>query len=368
MSMTDQRPSLPPPSRPARHGLIEDWRDGLWILLLLAAAAFLGALLTRLWPDTEDNVSVADLNARIATLEASIAKNSTRDVTALKDRVAKIESRQRSIETALAAGSLGANLAAAGASLVPGAPAIGTAPQVAAAPTDLATRLAALEAKTAKTPDDIKATKESLDKLTATVTAVDGRLAKLENSDLVDLARRASLATAIANLTRAAQGSAPFKTEFDIVAAMLPNDPRLAEVAPLAEKGLPTAGTLIAAFGNAADAAIDAETASKGRTWWDRLWSHFAALFSTRAIGETEGYSTEARLARGEVRLKAGDLSAAVKELGAIGGPARDVLADWLTQAKARVHLETSLADVNTRAIEALQAPAPPAPQPPAKP
>lgn len=336
------RPALPKPDRPARHGLIEDWRDGLWVLLLLLVAAFSGALITRFWPTTGDDAATGDLTARVATLEASVAKDGRREVATLKDRVTKLETRQKSIETALAAGAVGGNLAAIGTTLAPGAAVGPGIPAVAPAP-DLRKELADLTARVT-----VAETK------TSTLAALDTRLAKLEGSDLLELARRAAHANAVANLMRAAQGSSPFKTEYDVVAAMMPGDKRVAEIAPLAQNGLPTIGTMIGTFGNLADAARDAEEAAKGKTWWDKLIAHFTSLISVRSVGETQGASTDARLARGEVRLKAGDLAAAVKELAPIGGIARDTLAPWMAQAKARVTLEAALADVNGRAIAAL--------------
>lgn len=342
MSMTDQRPALPKPDRPARHGLIEDWRDALWVLLLLLVAAFSGALITRFWPVNGEDAAAGDLSARVATLEASIAKDGRREVATLKDRVAKLESRQKSIETSMAIGATAGGLAALGTTLAPNAAVGPGIPAVAAAP-DLRKEIADLTARLA-----------TLETTSNQLAILDTRIAKLEGSDLLELARRASLATAVANLMRASQGSGPFKTEYDVVAAMMPGDKRLGEIAPLAAQGLPTIGTMIGTFGNVADAARDAEEAAKGKNWWDRLWAHFASLVSVRSVGETQGASTDARLARGEVRLKAGDLAAAVKELSPIGGAARDRLAPWLGQAKSRVTLEATLADVNVRAIAAL--------------
>jgi hypothetical protein len=352
MNTTDFRPALPKPDRPARHGLIEDWRDGLWVLLLMLVAAFSGALIVRYLPTGDDDATVAQLNTRIDALEATVSKDRPRELTTLKDRVTKIETRQKSIETALAAGQLGSSLAAIGPSLLPGA-ATGATPQLGAPATDVATRLSALE----KQATAATLAKQALDKLTETIGAVDTRLTKLENSDILELARRAALANAIANLQRAAQGSSPFKTEFGVVAAMMPGEARLASIAPYAEKGLPTVSTLAGTFPNIADAARDAEDAAKGRTFVEKLWANFTSLISIRSVGETEGHSTDARLARGEVRLKAGDLAAAVKELATIGGAARDTLAPWMDQAKSRVAVEAALADINTRAIEALTGP-----------
>mgnify|MGYP000996669635 CR=1 FL=1 len=359
MTLTDQ-------SKPrVRHGLIEDWRDGVGILLLLMVAAFFGALITRFWPDGEEPTKLStDLSARIAAIEARLAHE--RDpVSKLRERIIKLEGRVKATEAVLAIGGVAGDLAKIGANLAPSASAgvesvvgqLGTNPAQKGSE-DFAKRLAALETKTATTPDDLKAAKESLGTLTATVTKVDERLAKLEQSDLLDLARRAALANAVANLTRASQSSSPFKTEYDVVAAMMPGDARIAEVAPAAASGLPTSGTLIATFGGAADAAIDAERLQESQDIWTRLGANFSALISARPVGEIAGNTTEARLARAEVRLKAGDLIAAVKEMRAIRGAAREKLKQWLASAAARVNLEKTLAEINTDAIKALAGPA----------
>jgi hypothetical protein len=183
------------------------------------------------------------------------------------------------------------------------------------------------------------------------------RLEKLESSDLLALARRASLASSIANLTRAAQGSSPFKTEYDVVAALLPGDARLQDISPYAPAGLPTVGTLISSFGTSADAAMDADNQSRGKTWWTRLWANFASLVSWRSTAEQEGNTTESRLARAGIRLKAGDLQAAVAELDAIKGAARKPIAAWLAKASSRVKVEATLAALNSEAIEAITGP-----------
>ena len=361
MTLTDQSK----PERRVRHGLIEDWRDGVGILLLLMVAAFFGALITRFWPEGDESTSKlsTDLTARIGAVEARLAHD--RDpVAKLKDRIVKLETRLKATEAALAASGIAGDLAKIGATLTPSASA-GVESVVAqlgnntpkSTDGDVAKRLAALESKTATTPDDLKAAKQSLDSLTANVLKVDERLAKLEQSDLLELARRASLATAVANLTRAAQSSAPFKTEFDVVATMMPGDKRLAEIAPAAAKGLPTSGTLIATFGNTADAALDAERLQKSEDIWTRLAANFSALISARPTGEAEGNTTDARLARAELRMKAGDLVAAVKEMRAIRGAACEQLKPWLANAAARVNLEKALAELNTHAIEALKGP-----------
>lgn len=363
--------ALPPSSR--RHGLIEDWRDGLGILLLLLVAAFFGALIARFWPEGDDSTKAAnDSASRLSVLESRFQElKSPREMAEIKDRMTKLEKRVVNAETALAAFSVGGSLATL--NLTPpaagGSPTIGTALSQLGTPNtidprkqidDLTTRLTAVETKTT----ELQSAKDSIAKIdtgmTDMVSRIDtlaARLTKVESADVLALARRASFANAVANLTRASQGSAPFKTEYDVVADMVPDDAGLKSIAPAAAKGVPTAGTLIATFGNAADAAVDAENASKATDWSNRIWTNFTALVSSRVVGETQGASTESRIARAEVRLKAGDLAAAVRELNAVTGPGRKPLNPWLTQALARVQLEKSLAELNMRAREALASP-----------
>jgi hypothetical protein len=361
--------ALPPPTR-VRHGLIEDWRDGLGILLLLLVAAFFGALIARFWPEGDDSTKAAnDAASRLSVLETRFQElKSPREMAELKDRMTKLEARVGNAETAVAAVSVGGGLAnlnlapgTAGAGPTPGtALSTLTVPDARKQIDDLAARLTAVETKTT----EIQTTKDSLAKIdtgmTGMTTRIDtlaARLTKVESADILALARRASFANAVANLSRAAQGSAPFKVEYDVVAAMVPEDEGLKSIAPAAAKGVPTAGTLIATFGNAADAAVDAENAAKANDWSTKIWTNFTSLVSSRVVGETQGASTESRIARAEVRLKAGDLAAAVRELNAVTGPARKPLTPWLNQAQARVQLEKSLADLNMRARESLAAP-----------
>jgi hypothetical protein len=364
--------------RRVRHGLIEDWRDGVAVLLLMLVAAFLSALAVHYWPESDDNSTHAnaDLSARIAALEDRLSQGKgTPEIVALKDRVTQLETRVRNTETLLAAASASVNVAAAGAkALTQTGPSLGTALSQLGTPAgtdptrklvdDIAARLATLEGKTATAPDEIKAAKDSIGSLTASLgeltTHVDAmavRLARIENSDLLAMASRASLATAIANLTRAAQGSSPFKTEYDAVAALLHNDATLAAVEPYARQGLPTTGTLMGAFPELSHKAIDAEKNAQAKDWWSKVQAEFSSLVTSRPTGEATGNSTGSRLARADMRLKAGDLRAALKEVTAIPGPAHDVLKPWIEQAFARVKVESLLADLNTRAVAALAAP-----------
>ena len=311
------QPQLAPPApdssrslseRRPRHGLIEDWRDAVGILLLMMVAAIMGAAVVRYWPGADDGAGATDqeMESRIATLESRFARANLTDAPQLKDKVTKVELRLAALEQSLSGlGAIAVPAAGHGTTPAPGGvlapfsnPLLETARRV----DDIGTRLTSLEGKLAKAPDDIAAATTRLDALSGTTTGlatrmdnVATRLEKLESSDLLTLARRASLASSIANLTRAAQGSSPFKTEYDIVASLLPGDARLQQIAPYATAGLPTVGTLISSFGSLADAAMDADNQSKGKTWWTRLWANFASLVSWRSTAEQDGNSDDVR-------------------------------------------------------------------------
>lgn len=350
---SNAEPSKAPSGRRARHGLIEDWRDAVGILLLLLVAAFFGALTSRMLPETDDGMpgNDSDIAMRVATLESKVSGKLPADTAAMKEKVAKLETRLAKVEKNLSVIGVDASDPLTGSPLVEAAKRL----------EDAAKRLTVLETRTATAPEDIQAAKLAVESLTGTTTELTSRMAgvserleKLESSDLLTLARRASLASSIANLTRAAQGSSPFKTEYDVVAALLPNEPKLQAISAYATMGLPTVGTLISTFGSTADAAFDAEKRSRGKNWWSKMLSNFSSLISWRSTQEQNGSSIESRLARAEIRLKAGDLGAAVKELSAIKGAARKPIAPWLEQASARVKVEAILAELNAQAIDAI--------------
>jgi hypothetical protein len=368
--------------RSMRHGMIEDWRDALGILLMLFVAAVSGALIARFWPEPDAaSQATPDLAERLGALEtrfSAVTSAYEPDISALKIRVSQLEKRLKVAEAALG-GSLGP---------VPGTHTpVSPTDVVAETATDTAQRLA----DTAKLVDQMNArlavlegqkdalsalgtrvdevsTKvqlqgdqvAALTNLKASFDALDSRLSHIEQSDLMVMARRAALSAAIANLMRATQGSGAFTAEYAAVASLAPSDdPALVEAKRYAASGLPTVGVLTATFDDAARAALDAERSASGADWLTRLWANLTALVTVRAVGETQGDSTESRIARAELRLKAGDLPAAVQELQPITGAARTALDPWFAQAEARVKLEKALTELNTNAVAALAEPPP---------
>lgn len=151
----------------------------------------------------------------------------------------------------------------------------------------------------------------------------------------------ATLALAAADLQEAVATGRSFEAELALVRQLAAESPAvnaaLATLEPLAPKGLPSESSLEAAFPAMAEAVVRAEQGQEEGDWLDEIWHSVGSLVSVRPIGEVEGDSAKARVARAEQRLQEGDLGAAVEELQGLAGAPAEAAAGWLADAKARI-------------------------------
>ena len=210
---------------------------------------------------------------------------------------------------------------------------------------DLASRLAAVESDVSRTADR------------DTIAQLQTRIARLESASPGEMFRTATAALVRANLARAAEGSSPFSGEVNALRAAAPDDPVLAIVQRLAETGVPTRAMLIARFPEAVLAALDAErvNATDGN-FFARLWASLRGLVRVRRVTDIAGATTEARLARAQADSDRGDIAGAATEVRGVSGPAASPLQSWLTDADARLALDSAVADMNLRVLRALEA------------
>jgi len=123
----------------------------------------------------------------------------------------------------------------------------------------------------------------------------------------------------------------------------------LAPLVPLAERPPPPRDALLQRFpglsANAARAAqvgalsLPADSTAEntlGR-WWNGVVQRLSSVVSVRRVGEAEGDTALARLARADRAVASGDLAASVAALEGLGGQVADALAPWPTEAKARL-------------------------------
>jgi hypothetical protein len=71
--------------------------------------------------------------------------------------------------------------------------------------------------------------------------------------------------------------------------------------------------------------------------WWNGVVQRLTSIVSVRRVGEAEGETSLARLARAEKAAASGDLAAAVTAIDGLGGAAGEIVSPWLAEAKARL-------------------------------
>jgi hypothetical protein len=192
----------------------------------------------------------------------------------------------------------------------------------------------------------------------AAVEAVNGRIAALE-SRLAAPPRspvsNAAEIVALGALRDAVVAGASFEKELAAVRSMLGE--RAAPLAPFAQSardGLPTIAKLSTRFaGLAPKLARDPEPAEG---YLARLWANAVHLVEVRPVGEVEGMSAGAIVARMEERLKRGDLAATLEEAARLPVAARAIAADWLADATRRRDTEIAVKNLLNAELAALAA------------
>lgn len=180
---------------------------------------------------------------------------------------------------------------------------------------------------------------------------LEDRIAALEASQ-ARMSRAAAAAVAAAALADAAEGSDPFVGELASLERLAPTSRGIRALRELAEQGAPTRSTLAGEFPAAAARAIRAaegETPNEG--FLEGLGRWFGSIFSLRRIGDLEGDSADAIVARAERRVREGDLEGALSQLQALPEPARLAIQDWTARAERRVEIERRVNALRAQAL-----------------
>lgn len=180
---------------------------------------------------------------------------------------------------------------------------------------------------------------------------LEDRIAALEQSQ-ARMSRAAAAAVAAAALADAAEGSEPFAGELASLERLAPTSRGIRALRDLAEEGAPTRAALVGEFAVAAARAAraaDGESADGG--FFDTLGRAFRSVFSLRRIGELEGDSADAILARAERRVREGDIEGALSQLQALPEPAREAMSEWTARAERRVEIERRINALRAQAL-----------------
>lgn len=157
------------------------------------------------------------------------------------------------------------------------------------------------------------------------------------------IAARASYAVVAAS--EASRSSGPFEQAHAALAALLPNDPNVAALEPLARTGAPTRTELRESFTSLDTEIIRAARQSQaGAGFWGRIQAALAQWIVVRRAGA--GDTPEGIVARAEQYLSADRLDAAIQELNRLSGAPKRVAQPWINNAQRRLEIDQRLAAI----------------------
>ena len=149
-------------------------------------------------------------------------------------------------------------------------------------------------------------------------------------------ARASALIGVAARLAAALDSGVPFTADLELLAPLTQGDEKIAAIGRAlqgpATRGVASRATLEADFPAVARAALAEDLADD--SYGARLLGKVKGLVSLRRVGDVPGDTTEARLARAERALQAGDIAGAVALVKALPPQTAQATASWLARAE----------------------------------
>ncbi|MEQ9640342.1 MAG: mitofilin family membrane protein [Alphaproteobacteria bacterium] len=187
------------------------------------------------------------------------------------------------------------------------------------------------------------------------VETLQGRLAALESAagSVGDQERKDARILALSQLASELRAGGGHGASLQAAKTLASGDDDLtALLDPLqasAATGAPRLRQLQQRFDAVAPEIVRAAIADSGGDWIERTTNRLASLVTIRRVGEVEGDSVEAIVARAEIRLGYGDLAAAVAELAKLEGPPAEAAAGWLASARERLAADAAADEIQRR-------------------
>ena len=383
------RPSMPPPATPVvtvRRGL---GIVGAFVTGLVAAVVVLAAALASLphWPtellarwrgappaavvaqapatptgsDTATAAQLDDIDKRVQALANTATAAAEKPAATSDPAVAALRSRLDALEKSVAASAEQAAAPAANpAPTSPPAPAAESAPAAAPAESDkelaavrleIATLRAALQTLDQSVGAQKEETARQRERAQTLAAAVDKAVAASGERGAADqkamAAARASAVIGIAaRLSSAFDSGLPFAADLVLLAPLARDDGKLsalsAALQPFAQTGVASRAALTAEFPAMAKAALADDRADD--SFGERLLGKVRGVVSLRRVGaDVEGETTEAKLARAEAALNAGDIAKAVELVKSLPPETEKARATWLAHAEAHLAARRSV-------------------------
>ena len=265
-------------------------------------------------------------------------------------------------------------------STVPSAPAVDTAPLSAeiaslrqevaalkerpAGDPELQARVQALESS-ASTPDqaepeDLAALRTDVGTLRSAVESTAGNDAELERRLAAAETRlnqpgaeeKVARAVAAAALKAAIDRGGPFATELETFAGVAPDDPAVAGLQTFSTTGVPSRAELQQEFQTVANAILDTlNQPDPSQGFASRLMTSALSVVKVRRVGDVEGDTPEAVVARIENSLRGDNLEAAAAEWAKLPEAAKAVSQQFKQKLDGRIEVEKLVGDTLTRAV-----------------
>ncbi|MBF2717963.1 COG4223 family protein [Agrobacterium vitis] len=322
--------SAPPPraSSPTMSGFVAAGIVGGLIALVGAGALQYAGVIPSTGSAKDDSAvskQVATLAAEVESLKAGSANGAVpADLSGLENRLSQLEAGQQ--QTAVDP----------------------------AAVSDLQAKLASANQAIDQLKSDIAG---RVEKLTENQTEVSGKVSAIETKinkprDDIEVAR----AIAASALKTAADRGGPFLAELRTLGSIAPEDTAIAALEPYATTGVTSRIELQRQFGPVADKILStinapAESANIG----ERLWASAMSVVKVRPVGNVEGDSASAIVARIEDKIRNGDLKGAAAEWDSLPEAGRNVSAEFKKALDARITVENQVSDALARAVAGRQ-------------
>jgi uroporphyrinogen-III synthase len=170
-------------------------------------------------------------------------------------------------------------------------------------------------------------------------------------------ARASALIGIAARLSAAVESGLPFATDLALLTPLAQGDAKLTESATAlqayAQTGVASRAALVAEFPSVAKAALADDLGDD--SFGERLLGKVRALVSLRRVGnDVEGDGTEAKLARAEAALEAGDLPKAVALVKTLPPATARATAGWLSRAEAHLAAKQAADQISSQAVTLL--------------
>ncbi|MCW5732585.1 MAG: uroporphyrinogen-III synthase [Enhydrobacter sp.] len=227
---------------------------------------------------------------------------------------------------------------------------------------ELRRKLEALESRPTATESDTSALKSEIVALRAGLQSLDqavaGQKASVEKAaaaasasttgeqKALAAARGSALIAIAARISAGLTAGQPFATDLGLLTPLAQGDSKLGEpiavLQPLAAKGVASRASLAASFPAMAKMALADDLADD--SFWQRLLGRLKRLVSLRRTGaDVQGDSVEAKLARAEAAINAGDLAGAVGLVKSLPPETSRATADWLARAEAHLSAQRAV-------------------------